>query len=189
MTGTARLGERARQYSPAQRRTIDAALTLFVEHGVSETSLQMVASASGVTKAAIYHQFRTKEALVIAVAEIELQALEEAVDVALDMGANIEARRWLLCQVIDIAIGRRKVVGSFLSDPILVRYLNEQEPYRRLMSRLIAVLFGRDADDRARVRAAILAAACGATANHFVADVDDDTLRRELIEVVLPLLS
>jgi hypothetical protein len=57
------------------------------------------------------------------------------------------------------------------------------------MSRLIAVLFGQDANDRARVRAAILAAACGATANDFVADVDDDTLRRELIEVVLPLLS
>jgi len=189
MTTTATsLGERARRYSPTQRRTIDAALALFVERGVGETSLQMVATALGVTKAAIYHQFRTKEALVLAVAEVELQGLEEAVEVAMDNGDSIEPRRWLLTRVIDIAVSRRKAVGSFLNDPVLVRYLNEQDLYRRLMSRLLAGLFGHEAGEKSRVKAAVLASAFGAVANHFVVDIDDDTLRRELFEVMLPLL-
>ena len=33
------------------------------------TSLQMIADAMGVTKAAVYHQFHTKEEIVLAVAE------------------------------------------------------------------------------------------------------------------------
>jgi len=53
-------------YSPAQRRVATAAMELIAEHGVSGTSLQMIADALGVTKAAVYHQFKTKEAIVIA---------------------------------------------------------------------------------------------------------------------------
>ena len=164
------------------------ALALFVERGVGETSLQMIATAAGVTKAAIYSQFKTKEAIVLAVAEVELGGLEEAVDTALGEGGGVEARERLLARVIDMAVARRKAVGTLLSDPVLVRYLNEQELYRRLMSRLLAALFGHDVDDRSRVRAAVLAAALSAVTNHFVVDVDDDTLRRELFEVMVPLL-
>ena len=182
------LGERARQYTPTQRRTIDAALALFVQRGVGDTSLQMIATEVGVTKAAIYYQFKTKEEIVLAVAEVELSGLEEAVDTALGMGGGLEARRWLLARVIDLAVSQRRAVGTLLSDPVLVRYLNEQELYRRLMSRLLAVLFGHEGGDKARVRAAVLAAAFGAVANHFVVDVDDEALRRELVEVMLPLL-
>ncbi len=182
------LGERARQYSQAKRRTIDAALALFVERGVGETSLQMIADAAGVSKAAIYSQFKTKEAIVLAVAEVELRGLEEAVDAALGEGGGTEARRWLLSQVIDMAVSRRRAVGTLLSDPVLVRFLNEQELYQRLIARLYAALFGHEVDDKSRVRAAVLEAAVSAVANHFVVDVDDDTLRRELFDVLVPLL-
>lgn len=187
-TAPASLGERARLYRATQRRTIDVALKLFVEHGVGETSFQMVADGAGVTKAAIYHQFRSKEALVLAVAEVELVLLEEAVDTARRRGDHPEVRRWLLEQIVDLAISRRNAVGTLLNDPVLVRYLNDQPLYRRLMAELVAVLFGRDADDRSRVRAAVLASAFGAVSNHFVADVDERTLRRELIEALAPLL-
>jgi AcrR family transcriptional regulator len=182
------LGERARQYSQAKRRTIDVALALFVERGVGETSLQMIADAVGVSKAAIYSQFKTKEAIVLAVAEVELRGLEEAVDTALGEGSGTEARRRLLSQVIDMAVARRRAVGTLLSDPGLVRFLNEQVLYQRLMARLLAALFGHEVDDKSRVRAAVLATAVSAVANHFVVDVDDDTLRRELFEVMVPLL-
>jgi len=187
-TAAMSLGERARQYSPAQRRTIDAALALFVDRGVGDTSLQMIANDVGVTKAAIYYQFKTKEEIVLAVAEVELSGLEEAVDTALGMGGSIQARQWLLARVIDLTVSRRRAVGTLLSDPVLVRYLNEQELYQRLMSRLLAVLFGHEVGDKARVRAAVLAAGMGSVSNHFVLDVDDDTLRRELLEVLRPLL-
>jgi len=182
------LGERARQYSQAKRRTIDVALTLFVERGVGETSLQMIANAAGVSKAAIYSQFKTKEAIVLAVAEVELRGLEEAVDTALGEGGGTEARRRLLWEVIDMAVARRKAVGSLLSDPVLVRFLNEQELYQRLMARLLTALFGHGVDDKSRVRAAVLATAVSAVSNHFVVEVDDEVVRQELFDITVSLL-
>ena len=46
------------------------------------TSLQMIADEIGVTKAAVYHQFKTKEEIVIALTERELGGLEEALEAA-----------------------------------------------------------------------------------------------------------
>ncbi len=68
--------------SAAQTRIITAAVDLFGHHGVSGTSLQMIADTIGVTKAAVYHQFKTKEAIVIAVMEADLVQLESALDAA-----------------------------------------------------------------------------------------------------------
>src|SRR5215813_12975520 len=74
-SGTAR-------YSAAQVRIINAALDLFAEHGVGGTSLQMIADEIGVTKAAVYHQFNTKDEIVLAAAEAELARLEAVVRAA-----------------------------------------------------------------------------------------------------------
>ena len=59
-------------HSAAQLRIITAAFDLFARHGVSGTSLQMIADSIGVTKAAVYHQYPTKDEIVIAVAEVDL---------------------------------------------------------------------------------------------------------------------
>lgn len=69
-------------HSAARTRVLDAALDLFATHGVSGTSLQMIADAVGITKAAVYHQFRTKEQIVIAVTERELGHLAPALEAA-----------------------------------------------------------------------------------------------------------
>src|SRR5262252_8483226 len=73
---TSRLGSPS--YTPAQTRIIDAALVLFAQHGISGTSLQMIAHAIGVTKAAVYHQYNTKDEIVLAVAQQVLAGLEAA---------------------------------------------------------------------------------------------------------------
>ena len=62
--------------SAAQTRILVAALDLFADHGVSGTSLQMIADAIGVTKAAVYHQFKTKDEIIISVTEMQLARLE-----------------------------------------------------------------------------------------------------------------
>ena len=69
-------------YSAAQSRVIDAALELFSEHGVGGTSLQMIADTIGVTKAAVYHQFKTKDEIVIAAAGTELERVKGVVEAA-----------------------------------------------------------------------------------------------------------
>ena len=181
--------QRAARYSEAQRRTIAAALDLFARHGVAGTSLQMIADAVGVTKAAIYHQFRAKDAIVLAVAEVELERLEAAVEAAEASGDTPQARDRLLVEVVGLAVQRRHAVSTLQNDPVLVRFLGEHEPFSQLMVRLFSALLGGERGPAARVRAAVLSAAIGgAVAHPFVADLDDEALRVELLDVTRRLV-
>ena len=80
--------------SAAQLRVITAALELFTRHGVGGTSLQMIADEIGVTKAAVYHQYRTKDEIVLAAAESELGRLEAIVDGGRDRALRQEGTRF-----------------------------------------------------------------------------------------------
>ena len=177
--------------SSAQRRIIEAALPLFAEHGVNGTSLQMIADAIGVTKAAIYHQFKTKDEIVVAAIEVDLTKLEAALDAADADESRVRARELVLTQVIDLAVAHRRMVSAVQHDPVVVRLLAKHEPFRQLMHRLYVVLTDGDvdADADARVRAAVVSAAIGGAVMHpLVMDLDDEALRSRLLQLSLQLL-
>lgn len=177
-----RLGSEPR--SAAQTRIINAALVLFAEHGVNGTSLQMIADEVGVTKAAIYHQFKAKDEIVFAAVEVDLAKLEAALDLADADGRPPRARELVLAQVIDLAVERRRMLSAVQHDPVIVRFLANHEPFRRLMQRLYMVLTGGDAGVDARVRAAMVSAAIGGAVMHpLVRDLDDETLRSRLLDL------
>jgi AcrR family transcriptional regulator len=170
------------RYSAIQRRTIEAAMELFAEHGVSGTSFKMIADALGVTKAAVYHQFKSKEALVTAVAEVGLVPLEAALAAVEDVTPTERARELLLAYVIDLAVSRRRWAGALLRDPGMHRFLNSYPPYVELTERVYALLLGLEPGPAVRIRTAIVADAIGAAVSHpLVIDVDDATLRVELM--------
>ncbi|MFB9834126.1 TetR/AcrR family transcriptional regulator [Actinoallomurus acaciae] len=75
---------RREAYSEATRAAIlDQATTLFAERGYAATSLEHVASATGVTRGAVYHHFADKQALFEAVLDAqERQAIDEIAAVA-----------------------------------------------------------------------------------------------------------
>ncbi|MGH3968150.1 MAG: TetR/AcrR family transcriptional regulator [Mycobacterium sp.] len=169
--------------SAAQTRILDAALLLIGEHGVGGTSLQMIADAIGVTKAAVYHQFKTKAEIVIALTERELGRLEEALEAAEAEDHPPRARELLLERVIDVAVERRGVASTLQFDPVFVRLLAEHPPFPQFIERLYSVLLG-DAGDDALVAAAMLAGAIASGVMHpLVADIDDETLRAQLLRV------
>ena len=168
----------------AQTRIINAAFDLFAQNGVSATSLQMIADAIGVTKAAVYHQYPTKDEIVIAVAEVDLAKIEAALDTAEAAPSRPEELDLLLTSVIDLAVERRHMVTTLQGDPVMIRLLAEHEPFRLLMERLYGVMLGADADPEARVPAAMMAAAIGGAVSHpLVMELDDDTLRVELLKL------
>jgi AcrR family transcriptional regulator len=171
----------ATRRSPAQNRIVDAALDLFAEHGVGGTSLQMIADAIGVTKAAVYHQFKSKDEIVIAAAGAELARLEALVDAAEAEPDRGRARDRLVADIVDLAVERRRMESSLLGDPVIVRHFARHEPFRRVMDRLYRLLMLDDTRPEARVSAAMLVAAIGGAVMHpLVAGLDDDTLRAEL---------
>ena len=175
--------------SAAQHRILDAALTLIADYGVGGTSLQMIADEVGVTKAAVYHQFKTKEEIVIALTERELGRLDDALEAAEAEESRPRAREVLLSRVIDMAVERRQAAATLQFDPVIIRLLAEHQPFQQFLTRLYGVLLG-DADDEARVPAAMLSGAIGTAVMHpLVADVDDDALRSQLLLLTRRLLA
>ncbi|MCV7113404.1 TetR/AcrR family transcriptional regulator [Mycolicibacterium setense] len=175
--------------SPTQTRILDAALELIADHGVSGTSLQMIADAIGVTKAAVYHQFKTKEAIVIALTERELGQLEDALEAAEAEGSPTRARELLLTRVVEMAVSRRRATSTLQFDPVVVRLLAEHEPFQQFIDRLYAAMLGDQSGNAARVHAAVLSGLISAAVMHpLVADIDDDTLRAELLQTMRRIL-
>jgi AcrR family transcriptional regulator len=171
-------------------RTIRAALDLFAKHGVSGTSLQMIADASGVTKASVYYQFKTKEEIILAAVEVEFRKLDEALDSAEATPGAPAAQEALLRLVIGQTIERSRLVNTLQHDPVILRLLAKHEPFQRSLDRLFRALLGKDADTRTRIRVAMVASALGNVATHpLTAGLDDATLRTELLDLSLQFLN
>lgn len=168
--------------SAAQARIITAALDLFARHGVGGTSLQMIADEIGVTKAAVYHQYKTKDEIVLAAAEAELARLQAVVDAAETEPSPTRARDALITGIVDLAVAHRRTVSTILTDPVIVGFFADHEAFRDVMHRLRRLVIGDDAGPEARVRTAMLIAAIsGAVMHPFVVDLDDDVLRAQLL--------
>ncbi|MEB3979937.1 helix-turn-helix domain containing protein [Mycobacterium sp. 663a-19] len=177
------------QHSPARTRVLDAALDLIAEHGASGTSLQMIADAVGITKAAVYHQFRTKDQIVLAVSEREFSRLLPALEEAEAHGDGPEARDALLVRMVEMAVRDRQLVRTLQFDPVVVRLLAEHEPLRRFMDRVYRVLLGNAGLD-GRIEAAMFSGAISSAVMHpLVADIDDETLIDRLTELSRRLLG
>ena len=173
----------------AQTRIIEAALTLFAEHGISGTSLQMIADAIGVTKAAVYHQYNAKDEIILAVAQVVLARLEAAVTAAEAERSRARAREVLVTEMIDLAVERRRMASILQRDPVMLRFLQEHAPFRRVMERVNRVLMGGASDPGARVQAATLASViAGAVIHPLVLDLDDESLRSHLLKQTRKLL-
>ena len=179
--------------STAQARIISAALELFAQNGVGGTSLQMIADAIGVTKAAVYHQYNTKDEIVLAAAEAELERVDAVVRAAEAEPSRAQARKTLVTGMVDLAVAHRRTVSTILNDPVIVRFFTEHESFRPVMDRMSRVLVGDDVGHEARVATAMLTAAISGTVMHpLVVGLDDEVLRSQLqrlAERLLPALS
>jgi AcrR family transcriptional regulator len=167
---------------PPQARIVAASLELFAERGVGGTSLQMIADAIGVTKAALFYQFRTKDDIVLAAAEDELSRLEAVIDAAEDQPTRTRQRQDLLKGIVDLSVDRRRTVSVILSDPVVLRVFSGHERYERVVDRL-SDLLGGSGPHRHLQTAMFMAALSGAVMHPMLSDLDDETLRTELLRL------
>jgi AcrR family transcriptional regulator len=176
-------------YTAPQTRIIEAALALFAEHGVSGTSLQMIADAIGVTKAAVYQQYNTKDEIILAVAQVVLARLDEAATAAEAQRSRSRAREVLIAKMIDLAVETRRMAGILQQDPVMLRFLDEHAPFRRVMERVNRLMMGGASDPPARIRAAMIIAGIGGAVIHpLVLGLDDESLRSQLLKQTRKLL-
>ena len=162
-------------------RVLAAALELFALHGVSGTSLQMIADHLGVTKAAVYYQFHAKEDIVLAVVEGAVEQLRGHIEEAENAPSPQAATEVALDGLIDVVLAHRQVVAAMLSDPEVARILEAHEDFNDLTTRLGEQLLGPAPSQRRAIAVPLLALGIAhAGADPHLVDVDDATLRSEM---------
>ena len=172
-------------------RLLQTALRLFTEHGVEGTSLQMIADALGVTKAAVYYHFKTKDEITEAVAAPGIRELDVLVVQAAQQkrrGAQVDL---LLDGFVDLVVRHRALVALFSSDPGIARAITKSaHGMEGFKNALLDILVGPDPDTAARVTGIVtLTGLALAGGSPDLAELDDEALRRELLDVARRLLG
>jgi AcrR family transcriptional regulator len=173
----------------ARERVLIAALQLFGEHGVSGTSLQMIADRIGVTKAAVYHQFRTKDEIVLAVLAPALESLHRSIEEAERQKTAPDRRESMLTALVALAVGNRRIAAILRADPAAAEVVRTH-PALDVGDRIRSLLVGPDPDIRSDVAGAMVGGALmmiGAAPEleHY----DDEELTAQLLAQARDLLA
>src|SRR5881628_394048 len=77
-------------------RVQKVALELFIEQGYEQTSLREIAERLGVTKAALYYHFKTKDEIVDSLSQDRLAQIESMIEWARNQPRDADTRREFL---------------------------------------------------------------------------------------------
>ncbi len=169
-------------------RILDVALELIADRGFAATSTREIAERLGVTKAALYYYFRTKDDLLAAIVGPATSELDVLIERA-GADASSEARDGLLLGYVDLVARHADLIRVLANDPA-VKECASLRAVIPLFQRLVPLLAGTDEPDtaqRARVRAA-LSAIHGVLVRGQPAD-DLEILRATAVEVARAALG
>jgi TetR/AcrR family acrAB operon transcriptional repressor len=130
---------RADRAARTRQRILEAAGQCFAANGFSKTTVEEIALCAGVSKALVYHRFRSKEEILEAVLERTLDNWEAASRTGADSDSVLEA----IGQMFRAALAwvrANPVVGAlFALEPMVLHSVGE-EPVRRRMDAFRAEL-------------------------------------------------
>jgi len=183
------MAQQRRGSTPGQQRVQKAALALFAHEGVAATSLQMIADAMGVTKAAVYWHYRSKEEIVLGVLEPALDQLRVIVESAEGKRAGRARTDAALRGIIDLVVAHRELASILLGDPALAHLLRQHRSIDGALERLLVLLGGCGSDPGARIAAELfLHGLAGLTTVTRAGLLSDDVLRDHLYDAGRRLL-
>ncbi|OBB14881.1 TetR family transcriptional regulator [Mycolicibacterium setense] len=173
----------------ARERVLEAALSLFAEHGVNGTSLQMIADRLGVSKAAVYYQFHSKDEIVLAVIQPVFDDMIRLVRIAEAMSTPEARREAAISGMVEMAVRHRRVTAVFHGDPVIDSLVHSRDELQDTIERLTGILLGPEPDAADRICMSVLAAGVyGSATDPALADVTDQELHRVLLDCAQRLL-
>jgi len=174
-------------------RAQKVALELFAEQGYEKTSLREIAERLGVTKAALYYHFRSKEDIVHSFTDDYFAEIDDLLDWAKNQPVNQQTRREILDRYVGIVLGGSEVFRFLEQNRASVQAMETGKDrfvrFRGRLDALVDLLAGPGAPLRDRVRATTAVLAVGATCHVYLQQVDDpDKLRATVLETALDLI-
>lgn len=173
----------------ARARVLEAALTLFGEHGVSGTTLQMIADSIGVGKASVYYQFHSKEEIVVAAAQPMFDDIARVVAIAEALPDPATRREISISGLIELSVRHRRLAAVLAGDPALEHLTQSREDLAEIAERFTNLLLGGAQGPRGRVVISMVTNGIyAAVTDKALEDVSDEELLRTLLEAAQQLL-
>lgn len=173
-----------------RERVLSAALELFAEHGVSGTSLQMIADRVGVAKASVYYQFHTKEDIVLTLMSPVFDDIARLVKIAEAVSSPETRRDVAFSGLVELAVRNRSLTRVFFGDPAVDDLVRSHEEFAAAIEGLDTLLIGPAPDDTMRVAMSVITAGIYGTAiNPHLDDLPDELLHRLLLDTTQRLMS
>ena len=133
------------------------ALELFTEEGYEKTSLREIAERLGVTKAALYYHFKSKDEIANSFIEDRIEIMDRLVEWAEAQAPTVEFRHTLLERYADdlFSSDRHTVMRFFEQNPAAMKNFAAGKDMRARMMRLVDLLVRPETSHEAHVRAAL----------------------------------
>lgn len=173
-------------------RIQDVALRLFNEHGYEATSLREIADEIGVTKAALYYHFKTKEEIVTSLIDDRVSTLETLFAWGQTLPRTKAGRQEFIRRYAgETFVGNHADTMRFFErNPTALRDHPSGERMREQMLGVVEYLAAPGAPPKERLRASL--ALFAVHASWFVLrddSVSDEERRNAGLEVALELLE
>jgi len=170
------------------------ALELFAEQGYERTSLREIAERLGVTKAALYYHFKSKEDIVRSFTEDHFARLDALVEWAKEQPPGPGTGREIIERYVSILIDGSDVF-RFLEQNQATLHSQDSgkhrfEQFRPKLETLVELITGPNPTTRARVRTTVAFFSTSAGFMFFrnKGDVDLEELRKIALEIADDLI-
>jgi AcrR family transcriptional regulator len=168
-------------------RIQSVALELFAEQGYDKTSLREIAERLGVTKAALYYHFKSKEDIVTSLVEDYFGEIDELVAWGKAQQQTPESRAEVLRRYYGIVAGAGEVFRMLQHNQASVSHLktakNRSELFRERMDALVSLLTGPDASLESQLRAAVALASVSFGCMFYSDRADPEQLRTTVLDI------
>lgn len=179
--------QRDEQAERTRRRVLDVAVHLFAERGYGSTSLQDIADAMGVTKAAVYHHFPAKADILRALSTSTLHAITAVADRVSALSSQRARIEAMIEGCLDVILSRREVMRVLAKDPAMRTEMSTAREFSAVRARLPVALFGEDPTPEQQF---VVYAGLGLSdAVIDLVELPEDELRRVLSDAIRRLLT
>ncbi|MEU6812308.1 TetR/AcrR family transcriptional regulator [Streptomyces sp. NPDC046831] len=183
-------GTRRQRRGDTRQRIQDVALALFAEQGYEKTSLREIAERLGVTKAALYYHFKTKEEIIVSLFEDLTQPINALIEWGSGQPHTLETKQEIIRRYSQALADAAPLFRFMQENQATVRDLRIGDTFKDRMRGLRDIIVDPDASltDQVRSVSALFTLHAGMFVMHDLQG-DPEARREAVLEVAIDLVT